>query len=183
MTDTATTSTPIKRLVRKGFKDGVLTISVGEDATKPIGSVSFTLAELAEKYLPLFLVEGIMVTAQGEYTKLEGIDAKLAALLQFEKDIKAGTFDFSRKSRGEETPAILLAIMEVRNKGVPEAEARTLDQVEAFYEALDKAGKTKLARRADIMIVRARIEKEREAARIKKAKNATLKDGAVSLDF
>lgn len=183
MSDTPVTETKTKRLVRKSFKDGVLTISVGEDATKPLGSVSFTLSDIAEKYLAPFLIEGIMVTAQGEYTKLEGIEAKLAALIAFEKDITSGTFDFSRKSRGEETPAILLALLEVRNKGVPEAEHRTLDQVEEFYETLDKGAKTKLARRADVMLVRARIEKEREAVRIKAAKAKVTKESISALDF
>lgn len=183
MSDTPVTETKTKRLVRKSFKDGVLTISVGEDPTKPIGAVSFTLADLAEKYLAPFLIEGIMVTAQGEYTKLEGIDEKLAALIAFHKDVTSGAFDFARKSRGEETPSILLALLEVRNKGVPESEARTLDQVEAFYEALDKGAKTKLARRADVLLVRARIEKEREAVRIKAAKAKASSTPSTTLDF
>lgn len=161
--------TPAKRLVRASVENGVVTLSVKDEAdlSKVIGTATLDIASIPALILPHLIAQGIMTVAQGAYSHEEGSAAKLTAIEAVAKEIMDGTYTPGRKGGTEQTPSILLAILEVLTA---EGKSLTIEQVEEKYDAMSKVDKTKLARRPKIMIARAKIDKEREAKRLASAK-------------
>lgn len=163
------------RLVRVQHEGGVITLNVRDEADleKYLGSPSINADEIHADVLPHVIAAGVMAIAQGYYTDAEGGAAKLKAIEEALGELKSGSYKPGRQGGTAETPSIILALHEVLTKAGKDL---TIEQVEASWDAKDKTEKSKIARRPEVILARAKIDKEREAKRLAAVKKREVSD-------
>lgn len=167
------------RVISTEHKDGesVITFLAENGGVQP--TVTITHSKIDPSLLGVLAAIGIISISRNAYGDEETPGARAAAVEGLLDRMYDGTYKPGTREGGEaQTPAIILAIQAVLTKEKGD-NAPSLEAITAKYDGMSKPEKMKLAKRADILAARTKIEAERTKARVAAAKKET----ATPLDF